>query len=127
MELQDFYDLLHESIKKIDNTYAKTVTPGGKEYEVLLKPFFEYYEIHRDNDVNAYSFTSWCKFSWQNTDFGWGMPIWKSLGRMEAQNLVIMMDDQKGEGIEAWVHLDEKRMCQFEEDPDIKTYAFSDK
>ena len=37
-----------------------------------------------------------------------------------------MMDDQEGDGVEAWVHLDEKRMSQLEQDPDIHTYAFSE-
>ncbi|PWA36294.1 transferase, Chloramphenicol acetyltransferase-like domain protein [Artemisia annua] len=124
IDLQEFYDVLHESIKNINNNYTKAVTPGGKEYEVLLKPFLEYYEMYNDNDINAYSFTSWCKFSWQNADFGWGKPVWKSVGKMETQNFVIMMDDQEGDGVEAWVHLDEKRMCQLEQDPDIRTYAF---
>ncbi|GKB66856.1 pelargonidin 3-O-(6-caffeoylglucoside) 5-O-(6-O-malonylglucoside) 4'''-malonyltransferase-like protein, partial [Tanacetum coccineum] len=114
----------HESIKKIDSNYAKAVTPGGKEYEVLLKPFLEYYESNRDNDINTYMFSSWCKFSWQNTNFGWGKPVWRSREKIEAQNTVVMMDDQEGDGVEAWVHLDEKRMCQLEQDPDIQTYAY---
>nr|GFC23573.1 pelargonidin 3-O-(6-caffeoylglucoside) 5-O-(6-O-malonylglucoside) 4'''-malonyltransferase-like [Tanacetum cinerariifolium] len=64
------------------------------------------------------------RFSLQNTDFGWGKPVWKSMGKMEGQNMVVMVDDQEGDGVEAWVQLDEKRMCQLEQDPDIKTYAF---
>nr|GEV45479.1 ribonuclease H-like domain-containing protein [Tanacetum cinerariifolium] len=107
-----------------NRNYAKEVRPGGKEYEVLVKPFLEFHEINTNNDVNAYLFSSWCKFSWQNADFGWGKPVWKSMGKMETQNLVIMMDDQEGDGVEAWVHLDEKRMCQLEQDPDIQTYAY---
>ncbi|GKE68691.1 pelargonidin 3-O-(6-caffeoylglucoside) 5-O-(6-O-malonylglucoside) 4'''-malonyltransferase-like protein, partial [Tanacetum coccineum] len=124
IDLQELLDLLHESIKNIDGNYAKAVTPDGKEYEVLVKPFLEFHEINTDNDVNAYFFSSWCKFSWQNADFGWGKPVWRSTEKMVAQNMVIMMDDQEGDGVEAWVHLDETRMCQLEQDPDIQTYAF---
>nr|GEV26629.1 pelargonidin 3-O-(6-caffeoylglucoside) 5-O-(6-O-malonylglucoside) 4'''-malonyltransferase-like [Tanacetum cinerariifolium] len=32
--------------------------------------------------------------------------------------------DGSSKYIEVWVHLDEKRMCQLEQDLDIKTYAF---
>ncbi|GJT23602.1 pelargonidin 3-O-(6-caffeoylglucoside) 5-O-(6-O-malonylglucoside) 4'''-malonyltransferase-like protein [Tanacetum coccineum] len=63
IDIQELYDVLHELIKKIDSNYAKAVTPGGKEYEVLLKPFLEYYESNRDNDINTYMFSSWCNAS----------------------------------------------------------------
>nr|GEZ02035.1 pelargonidin 3-O-(6-caffeoylglucoside) 5-O-(6-O-malonylglucoside) 4'''-malonyltransferase-like [Tanacetum cinerariifolium] len=66
------------------------------------------------------------RFSWQNTDFGWGKPVWKSMGKMEAQNTMVMVDDQEGDDVEVLVHLDEKRMCQLEQDLDIKTYSFLD-
>nr|GEV08098.1 transferase, chloramphenicol acetyltransferase-like domain protein [Tanacetum cinerariifolium] len=37
VDIQEFYDVLHDSIKKIDSNYAKAVTPGGKEYEILVR------------------------------------------------------------------------------------------
>ena len=120
-DLQGFYMILHDSLKKYDSNYAKALTSG--EYDVLMKSFLEYSQNIMNSDVNFYGITSWCKFSFNKADFGWGKPVWKSTGQFGAQNFVVMMDDQEGDGIEAWVHFDEKRMGQFEQDPDIKAYA----
>nr|GEW78132.1 reverse transcriptase domain-containing protein [Tanacetum cinerariifolium] len=60
----------------------------------------------------------------KNADFGSGKPVWRSTGKTEAQNTVIMIDDQEGDEVEAWVHLDEELMRQLEQDPDMQAYAF---
>ncbi|GKE58149.1 pelargonidin 3-O-(6-caffeoylglucoside) 5-O-(6-O-malonylglucoside) 4'''-malonyltransferase-like protein [Tanacetum coccineum] len=113
--------ILHDSLKKYDSNYAKALT--SSEYDVLIKPFLEYSQNIMNSDVNFYAITSWCKFSFNKADFGWGKPVWRSTGQFAAQNFVVMMDDQEGDGIEAWVHFDEKRMRQLEQDSDIKAYA----
>ncbi|GJS84740.1 pelargonidin 3-O-(6-caffeoylglucoside) 5-O-(6-O-malonylglucoside) 4'''-malonyltransferase-like protein [Tanacetum coccineum] len=121
IDLQGFYMILHDSLKKYDTNYATALSSG--EYDVLIKPFLEYSQNIMNSDVNFYAVTSWCKFSFNKADFGWGKPVWRSTGQFAAQNFVVMMDDQEGDGIEAWVHFDEKRMRQLEQDPDIKAYA----
>lgn len=72
--------------------------------------------------MNFYLFNCLCYFSFYEADFGWGKSIWASTTQNPIQNLVTMMDDQQGDGIEAWVHLDEKRMKELERDSDIKYY-----
>lgn len=121
INLQGFFNLLRDSIEKVGSSYAKE-TPGENEYEVLVNPFLEFYKYNASDDVNAYIASSWCRF-FNNADFGWGKPVWKSTGKYEAQNMLVLMDDQEGDGVEAWVYLDEKRMRQLEQDPDIQTYA----
>ncbi|GJY30999.1 pelargonidin 3-O-(6-caffeoylglucoside) 5-O-(6-O-malonylglucoside) 4'''-malonyltransferase-like protein [Tanacetum coccineum] len=123
IDLQGFFTVLRDSVKKYDIDYSKALMPGGKEYDVLIKPFLEHTQNMIKSDVNFYTVTSWCKFSFNKADFGWGKPVWKSIGKFAAQNYVILMDDQEGDGVEAWVHLDEKRMHQLEQDHDIKAYA----
>ncbi|GJZ99561.1 acetyl-CoA-benzylalcohol acetyltransferase-like protein [Tanacetum coccineum] len=62
--------------------------------------------------------TSWCRFPIYNADFGWGKPYWVSeAGR--SRNMVTLLDDRNGDGIEAWVDLNEKDMYEFEKDEDI--------
>ncbi|KAK3000239.1 hypothetical protein RJ639_023617 [Escallonia herrerae] len=39
------------------------------------------------------------------------------------KNVVILMDDIKSEGIEAWVHLDKREMPYFEQDCDIQAFT----
>lgn len=121
-DLEGFVNLLYESIKKLDNDYDKVVKPSEEVYEVLTKPFLEYYHRRIKNDVNLCVFTSWCKFSFYQADFGWGKPVWKST-KFSSQTGVIMMDDQEGDGVEAWVSLDEERMFKLAQDANIKAYA----
>ncbi|KAF5789947.1 putative transferase [Helianthus annuus] len=123
IDLQDFLIILNDSIKKIEGNYANALMLTKKEYNVLVEPFLEFSRNIANNDVNFYAFTSWCKFSFNNADFGWGNPVWRSTGHYAGQNFVLMMDDQEGDGVEAWVHLDENRLCQLEQDPDIQAYA----
>nr|XP_043626941.1 pelargonidin 3-O-(6-caffeoylglucoside) 5-O-(6-O-malonylglucoside) 4'''-malonyltransferase-like [Erigeron canadensis] len=123
VDLQGFVKLLHESIKDIDNICAGLMTHGDTKYELLSKRLMENSQDSSNKEI--YYFTSWCRFSFYGADFGLGKPIWRSPGKFPGQNLVTMMDyDQEGgEGIEAWVHLDENRMSQLEQDPDIMAYA----
>ncbi|GKE55986.1 pelargonidin 3-O-(6-caffeoylglucoside) 5-O-(6-O-malonylglucoside) 4'''-malonyltransferase-like protein [Tanacetum coccineum] len=123
IDLQGFFTVLRDSVTKNDSDYAKALTSGGKEYDDLKKPFPEHIQRVMYSDVNFYTVSSWCNFPFNKADFGWGKPVWKSTGKCAAQNLVIMIDDQEGDGVEAWVHLDEKRMHQLEQNPDIKAYA----
>ncbi|KAI3827867.1 hypothetical protein L1987_01954 [Smallanthus sonchifolius] len=123
IDLHGFLMILNDSIKKIESDYAKALMSTNKEYEVLMEPFLEYSRNIANNDVNFYAFTSWCKFSFYNADFGWGKPVWRSTGHYAATNFVLLMDDQEGDGVEAWVHLDEKHMCKLEQDLDIQAYA----
>ncbi|KAL8209548.1 hypothetical protein R6Q57_006280 [Mikania cordata] len=123
IDLQGFLMILNESIKKIKGNYAKELMSNNKTYDILMEPFLEYSQNINNNDVNFYAFTSWCKFSFNNADFGWGKPVWKSTGRYAAQKFVLLLDDQEGDGIEAWVHLDENKMSQLEQDHDIQTYT----
>ncbi|KAI3732196.1 hypothetical protein L1987_63395 [Smallanthus sonchifolius] len=123
IDLQGLLMILNDSIKKIVSDYAKALTSTNKEYDVLKEPFLEYSRNIANNDVNFYVFTSWCNFSFHNVDFGWGKPVWRSTGHYAAENFVLLMDDQEGEGVEAWVHLDEKHMCKLEKEVDIQAYA----
>ncbi|KAL3838667.1 hypothetical protein ACJIZ3_023258 [Penstemon smallii] len=76
--------------------------------------------------------TSWCSLGIYNVDFGWGKPIWMT--RCEAgnnsesifMNCVWLNDTRSGDGVEAWVVLDEKYMEVFENVEEIKTYASKD-
>ncbi|XP_076954830.1 limonoid 21-O-acetyltransferse-like isoform X2 [Bidens hawaiensis] len=67
-------------------------------------------------------FTSWCRFPIYEADFGWGKPYWvnEAKGSLE---MVSLMDDKNGDGIEAWVSLNQKEMYAFERDQDILDFT----
>ncbi|XP_071729898.1 pelargonidin 3-O-(6-caffeoylglucoside) 5-O-(6-O-malonylglucoside) 4'''-malonyltransferase-like [Rutidosis leptorrhynchoides] len=120
---QDYFNILRESIKKRAGDCSKILTHGEEGFGVVIDPYLESNQKIADNDTNFYLFTCWCKFSFYEADFGYGKLIWASTGKLPVQNVVIMLDDHEGDGVEAWVHLDEKRMSELEQDPDIKLYA----
>ncbi|KAJ0700517.1 putative vinorine synthase [Helianthus annuus] len=63
-------------------------------------------------------FTSWCRFPIYEADFGWGKPYWVNTAGSSVE-VVTLMDDKDGDGIEAWVSLNQKEMYVFESDQDI--------
>ncbi|GJY76575.1 pelargonidin 3-O-(6-caffeoylglucoside) 5-O-(6-O-malonylglucoside) 4'''-malonyltransferase-like protein [Tanacetum coccineum] len=123
MNIWSISKILHDSVKKTIRDSAKILTDGEEGYGVVINPYLESNRKIDDSDVDFYLFTCWCKFSFYNADFGSGKTIWASTGKLPCQNLVIMMDDNEGDGVEAWVHLDDKRMKELEQDYDIKAYA----
>ncbi|KAI3755306.1 hypothetical protein L1987_55102 [Smallanthus sonchifolius] len=121
---RDFFKILHDSVSKTVRDCTTALKDGEEGYEVVTNPYFESNQNKFTNNVvNFYFFTSWCNFSFYQADFGCGKPVWASTGKLPTQNLVIMIDDHEGDGVEAWVHLDEKGMKQLEQDSDIKAYA----
>ncbi|KAI3755450.1 hypothetical protein L1987_55251 [Smallanthus sonchifolius] len=122
INLQVLINLLHDSVNEMKNSYAKALSQFEKDYEVLSKPFLECLENISSKDVNSYLLSSWCRFSFHTADFGWGKPVWKSITNEKIPNSVTMMDDEEGDGVEAWVHLDEKQMCELEKDSNLQAY-----
>ncbi|XP_071740445.1 pelargonidin 3-O-(6-caffeoylglucoside) 5-O-(6-O-malonylglucoside) 4'''-malonyltransferase-like [Rutidosis leptorrhynchoides] len=123
INFQGFFEILHNSVKNMVRDCGKMLTQGEEGYGVVIDPYMESSRNMEDKDVNFYLFTSWCKFSYYDANFGFGKPVWASPGKLPAQNSVIMMDDYEGDGIEAWVHLDKKRMEELEQDSNIKAFA----
>ncbi|KAJ0751865.1 putative vinorine synthase [Helianthus annuus] len=123
IDLQVLVKLLHDSTNKIRSNYAKALTHVvEKDYDVLSRPILEMCQSITDPDVTCYAFSSWCKFSFYTADFGWGKPVWRSTTRVGFPNRVVMMDDEEGDGVDAWVQLDRKQMCELEKDPNIQAY-----
>ncbi|KAM0028628.1 putative transferase [Helianthus debilis subsp. tardiflorus] len=123
VDLPLLVNLLHDSTNKTRSGSARALSHSEKDYGFLSKPFLERLKsITGNSDVNVYTFSSWCKFSFYTSDFGWGKPVWRSIADMKAPQSVIMMDDEEGDGVEAWVHMDKKRMCELERDLNIKAY-----
>ncbi|KAL8195198.1 hypothetical protein R6Q57_025601 [Mikania cordata] len=125
LTFRDFYKILRDSVSKTVGDCTKMMSHGEEgNYEVVINPYFESNRnMFTNNAVSFYFFTSWCKFSYYEADFGCGKPVWASTAKLPTQNLVIMMDDHEGDGVEAWVHFDEKRMKQLEQDSGIRAYA----
>ncbi|KAL5552674.1 hypothetical protein UlMin_040075 [Ulmus minor] len=70
-------------------------------------------------EMELFSCSSWCKFPLYETDFGWGKPKWVSSASLAFKNSIILVDTKQGDGIEAWVTLEEENMSIFELDKEL--------
>ncbi|MFS7900964.1 putative transferase [Helianthus anomalus] len=124
VDLHFLVKLLHDSTNKTKSGYARALSHSEKDYEFLSKGVFSetLKIINGNDDVNVCTFSSWCKFSFYAADFGWGKPVWRSITNMKFNQLVILMDDEEGDGVEAWVHLEKREMCELERDLNIQAY-----
>ncbi|KAI8014021.1 Stemmadenine O-acetyltransferase [Camellia lanceoleosa] len=66
-------------------------------------------------------------------DFGWGKPTWaspvgsgESISTIFYQNMVILIETKQGDGIEAWVSMDEQQMAIFQCDRELQIYTSVD-
>ncbi|KAH0767059.1 hypothetical protein KY285_002930 [Solanum tuberosum] len=74
--------------------------------------------LQRDT-MDVYPITSWCGFPWYEADFGWRKPFWVTSVSINDYEAIVMMDTKDGDGIQAWIGLNENDMTQFERDPHI--------
>ncbi|OWM71954.1 hypothetical protein CDL15_Pgr017837 [Punica granatum] len=72
--------------------------------------------------MNLILFTSWCDFPVYDVNFGWGAPGLVSGSKFYVE-LIFLRDTKTGDGIEAWVTLEEDKMSRFKRDLDILRYA----
>lgn len=131
-ELCDLVGLLRESFSKIDSEFVKRMSgeKGRRLMEESLKGIIEERGgLSRDGheeEVNQVGFSSWCKFGFYEADFGWGKPAWVTSYGIRGSvfmRLVILVDTRLGDGIEAWVTLDERHMAIMETNTQLRQLA----
>ncbi|KAL4579058.1 hypothetical protein LXL04_015193 [Taraxacum kok-saghyz] len=118
---------VRESISKIDAEFVEKSQgdEGYVEMQKSLQVMGE--EIGSLGSIDTYGFTSWCKMGFYEIDFGWGKPSWVTGlvgdGMPVFMNLVTLMDTKSGDGIEAWVNLDESEMEILQKNEELLSYA----
>lgn len=115
-ELHILVDHLRTAIRKIDNEYVRKLQ-GEDGFHWACESMREVHELMYKGDVESYRFSSWVRFPFYETDFGWGKPVWACISSVPIKNVVILMSSRSGNGIEAWVTLDEQEMAKFQSDP----------
>lgn len=118
---------LHSLVKLMQNAVKGTTNKllhSEEFYTMVSSSFREVDEDLNHDDVDYRMFTSWCRFPLYEADFGWGRPSWVSSISMSLE-ITILIDTKDGDGIEAWVSLDEHDMLHFQQDQNIKAFSFS--
>ena len=127
-ELDLLVDKTRKAISKISCDFAKKLQ-GEEGFAVAFEHVKEVKAAFEEDGVDFYGFSSWCKFEVYEGDFGWGRPIWVSSfsGKGSVyKNLIFFMDTRCGNGIEAWVTLDEEELGILECDPEFLSFGSMD-
>ncbi|KAL3501539.1 hypothetical protein ACH5RR_035988 [Cinchona calisaya] len=122
LELERCVNLLSNAVRETIADCAKILNSGEDGNMILINSFNKVTELlYKSEDLNAIILNSWCRKPFYEADFGWGKPVWVSLASLPATNSAILVDTKEGDGIEAWVTLEEKDMSVFQLYQDIKT------
>ncbi|KAK9126253.1 hypothetical protein Scep_015099 [Stephania cephalantha] len=112
---------LGQAVRKVDRDFVTKLQSGNEYLEYMMYLAGGEQQFLR-GEAGRYAVTSWCRFPFYEIDFGWGKPIWANVPSFEDKNFLILMDTKVGEGIEAWVSLDEEDMAIFESQPEIQAF-----
>ncbi|KAL8478586.1 hypothetical protein ACS0TY_030462 [Phlomoides rotata] len=75
-------------------------------------------------NVEVFRFTSFCRFSFYEADFGWGKPASVSSGGYRNKDSIFMFDSVEwGGGIEAWVVMSDHDMGRLLQDMELHHFT----
>ncbi|PPS02694.1 hypothetical protein GOBAR_AA17960 [Gossypium barbadense] len=111
---------MRDSIKTVNKEYVKKLQDGYNHYDKYEEIITRY---GGKCEIIPLGFTSLCRFPLYESDFGWGKPIWAASAHREIRNTTVFMDAVNGNGIEAWVTLDEEELKKFDTDEELLAYV----
>ncbi|KAK1368108.1 vinorine synthase-like [Heracleum sosnowskyi] len=112
--LGSFVDCLSKAVKGVVDACGMVLSQGEVAQTMISHGSCELIKSLSDPNIFfAGTYSSWCKFPFYEADFGWGKPTWVSIPNVPMKNTVVLIDDKSGEGIEAWVCMDENDMQKF--------------
>ncbi|PIN14888.1 Vinorine synthase [Handroanthus impetiginosus] len=104
----DLVSKLRSGIREINADCIKKLQNGD-----YLSDFSKWIDFSK-NDTAVCNFSSWCRFPMYEVDFGWGKPIWVCTATVPFKNVVFLMSNQSGDGIEAWLNMSDYDMEMLE-------------
>ncbi|KAK3185106.1 hypothetical protein Dsin_032392 [Dipteronia sinensis] len=123
MGLNDFINLVKGTIRKSMVEYAKPMKDEDEFFtKVISIPGREIIEEFTKGNGDRRPFTSWRNLDMYDVDFGLGKPAWVSVAERPYSG-VFLMDRKGGDGIEAWVTMDEQEMPFFQQDSHIANFS----
>jgi len=122
--LRDLGERVRETIRKVEGKYLSMVE--GDEFYKVMECLKEARTMVAEKGVPCYSFSSWVRFGFYETDFGWGKPSYVRTIGVPIKNVVIFMATKVGDGIEAWITLTSRDMVHFEKNPELLQFVSFD-
>ncbi|KAH6778737.1 hypothetical protein C2S52_009974 [Perilla frutescens var. hirtella] len=118
--MEELVDVIGEAIGKSIGEYSEILVSPG----IIMNALGNITKQVYDRDANVVVFTDWSKFGFYDADFGWGKPVWASIGRQRpAITTTVIMSDREGNGIEAWLHLKQSDVPYFDQVEEIKLFT----
>ncbi|ONI12058.1 hypothetical protein PRUPE_4G141500 [Prunus persica] len=116
IDVQSLVTKLRKGVEEFKAKYGNGVSG------VEVCHFFKEFRNFMTRDADNYNCSSWCRFPFYETNFGWGNPLWvcQCIG---VKNLFVLMDTRNGDGVEASLTFNEEVMAVFETNKNLLEYA----
>ncbi|KAF4351366.1 hypothetical protein F8388_022741 [Cannabis sativa] len=115
---------IREAVKKVDKEYLRKLQMGEEDEQLRMIEEGSKSIEKRGGEVIEFQVTSLSKFRYYELlDFGWGKPDWSSIAAWNFDKIIAFLDTSDGDGIEAYVSLNEKDMAIFESDKELLKYT----
>ncbi|KAH6756050.1 hypothetical protein C2S53_005520 [Perilla frutescens var. hirtella] len=122
--IDELVGILDDAVEKSIADHAEILSPDRDGRDIIMNSLGGMIKAFQNPETNFLVFADNSEFGFYEADFGWGEPVWTSTRPQRPRsNTTALMATKDGDGIEAWVHLDENEMRCFEEDEEIKLYA----
>ncbi|KAL4606754.1 hypothetical protein ACB092_09G126300 [Castanea dentata] len=116
IELRGLVATLKGDVAKIDSDVG--ILQGHEGFTSMIKKVIQKatMELFSKENLEIFAFTNWITFGFNEIDFGWGKPIWVGLmGEAgSGRKLTVLQKTISGNGIEAWVTLEDYVMAILE-------------
>ncbi|KAL6283248.1 hypothetical protein ACE6H2_014177 [Prunus campanulata] len=119
IDLKGLVAKIRGGLEETKERYAAEVVIDSNEAWQKMK---WYLNLLKNDDIDNFLCTSWCRFPFYEANFGWGKPSWVSCVAVTLE-ATVLMDKRDGSGIEAWVTLSQKNMALFESNKELLAYA----
>ncbi|XP_074289251.1 stemmadenine O-acetyltransferase-like [Silene latifolia] len=123
MGLPDLVKSIHGAVLNINDRIDSY--QGGQNVEALAADLASPIAWYKPG---IYGLSSWCQFGLDEVDFGFGKPKWASptdgIHYPLSRNFIYLVNDTKGDGIEAWLFLEEMEMKILESNKNFLSYAY---
>lgn len=129
-ELENLFGKVRSAIGKVDVDFVRRME-GELGFSGYCTNLEETWKGFAEN-ADYLAISSWCNFGLYDVDFGWGRPVW--ITKCDAGsdvawpfiNVLWLMDTRDGDGIEAWLTLDENYFGAFDEIEELRNLAYVD-
>jgi shikimate O-hydroxycinnamoyltransferase len=123
MELPDLVCKIKQGLSEFCDVYPQEFAGKEKDNLLFISENLQHVNDSYSDDQTMLTFSSWCGFPIYEVDFGWGKPTWVTTFGCSLRNVIFMMDTRDGNGIEAFVNMEESDMARFENDAELLKYA----